>query len=917
LIGQRPPLVFAALALGVVLTLALVALGWQATLRFHENAFNAEAAGVRDNVLGNIKITDEVITNLATVVGSATHVDADQFRVFSEDVLRRHRFLLSTSYLPLVTGPERRVFERARHASGFPTFRITTRDKHAYLPAPEGERYFPLIYLEPFEPQTAVMIGFNVLSEPELAAPALAAVDSGVASPAAPRLLDQGVRGYWLFKAVYAGKEVPSQAADRRSAVHGLVALRISAETLLQDALASRAMDVRLRMYPSPETAAVEVIASLREPAANTGAALLVLARSDAVSVGGQRLELDMRRPVLWRDVVSVQLVATLLTGLLITALLVLAARQAQLRAGELQRHATEVEHQVQEKTAELALEKERAQVTLASIADAVITTDGDGRIDYLNPVAEQLTGWRQDEARGRPLESVFHTRGAAADPAGEPDASAKARDGVLVSRTGGEIAIDQSVAPISAENGEVLGSVLVFHDVSQQRRMVLEMSHQATHDALTGLLNRRAFEDRLEDLLVRARLHGHAHVMLYLDLDQFKIVNDACGHAAGDQLLRQLSALVSRETRTSDSVARLGGDEFGVLLQQCGVDDALPIAQKLLQLVNDFRFVWKERTFTIGASVGLVPITAAAESVAAILTAADAACYAAKDKGRNRVFVYQAHDTELTERRTQMQWVTRLKQAVAEDRLVLYAQPIVPLAPPESGRVQQEVLVRLRDEDGGLVPPGAFLPAAERYGLMPAIDRWVVRTTLQWLVEHQRHPGLAASYNINLSGQSLTDAEFLDRVLGEIRASGVPPERICFEITETAAVATLDTAIRVIGALRDAGCRFLLDDFGSGWSSFAYLRNLPVDFLKIDGSFVRDMLDDPVDEAMVRSIHHIGHVMGVRTIAEFAESAEALQRLRDMGVDYAQGFAVAMPAAIDEHLRPATVGTARGDRKA
>ena len=911
----RPsPPVFAALALGVVLTLALVALVWQAALRSHENAFNAEAAGVRDNVLGNIKITDEVITNLATVVGSTTHVDADQFRVFSEDVLRRHRFLLSTSYLPLVTGPERRVFEQARHASGFPTFRITTREGRIYLPAPERDRYFPLIYLEPFEPQTAVMIGFNVLSEPELAAPALAAIDSGVASPATPRLLDQGVRGYWLFKAVYAGKEQPSQVADRQSAVHGLVALRISADTLLRDALASRAIDVRLRMYPSGEPVAVDVAARVPEPAATMGAALLVLKRSDTISIGGQRLELDMQRAVLWRDVVSAQLIAAILTGILVTALLVLAARQALLRARELQRHATEVERQVREKTAELAVEKERAQVTLASIADAVITTDGGGHVDYLNPVAEQLTGWHQEEAVGLPLDSVFHTRGETSPSAGESAVPGKTREGVLVSRTGQEIAIDQSVAPISADDGEVLGSVLVFHDVSQQRRMVQEMSYQASHDALTGLLNRRAFEDRLEDLLVRAKLHGHTHVMLYLDLDQFKIVNDACGHAAGDQLLRQLSALVSKETRASDSVARLGGDEFGILLQQCVVDDALPIAQKFLQLVNDFRFVWKERTFTIGASVGLVPVTADAENVAAILTAADAACYAAKDKGRNRVFVYQPHDTELTERRTQMQWVTRLKQAVAEDRLVLYVQPIVPLAPRDRGLLQQEVLVRLRDADGGLIPPGAFLPAAERYGLMPAIDRWVVQATLRWLADHRRHPGLASCYNINLSGQSLTDAEFLDWVLSEIRSSEVPPERVCFEITETAAVATLDAAMRVIGALRDHGCRFLLDDFGSGWSSFAYLRNLPVDFLKIDGSFVRDMVDDPVDEAMVRSIHHIGHVMGVQTIAEFAETAEVLQRLREVGVDYAQGFAVATPTAIDDHLRPVAVGAAHGD---
>ena len=346
-------------------------------------------------------------------------------------------------------------------------------------------------------------------------------------------------------------------------------------------------------------------------------------------------------------------------------------------------------------------------------------------------------------------------------------------------------------------------------------------------------------------------------------------------------------------------------------MLQYCPQDEAEQIADKLLKLVNEFRFSWKERIFTISVSIGLVPFGREAESVASILSAADDACYAAKDKGRNRVLLYQVDDVELSQRRSQMQWVTDLKRALAEDSFVLFAQPIVSLKGDISAPVQQEVLLRLRGEDGALVPPGAFLPAAERYGLMPEIDRFVVHKTLGWLARNKEHPRLATSYNINISGQSLSDARFSEFVMSEIERSGVAPEKLCFEITETAAVATLDSAMRVIQALKDKGIRFLLDDFGSGWSSFVYLKNLPVDFLKIDGSLVRDMADDELDEAMVRAINEIGHVMGIATIAEFVESDAVLKRAVALGIDYGQGYAIARPAPIDEHLEEATISRA------
>jgi diguanylate cyclase (GGDEF)-like protein/PAS domain S-box-containing protein len=893
--------------LGAALTAVLVVVSWGNVLLEHEKVFTAHSEAVREQLLERIKATDEMITGLATLVNSATHADADQFRLFSEELLRRHPYLLSTSYLPHVIEHERLDFERSRHEAGFPEFAINDRSTDNYHVAPSRAQYFPLLFIEPFEPTSVVMIGFDVLSEPLLAQAARAAVDTAQPSASASRQIEGRTWGYWLFTAIYAGKTAPATAAERGAAVNGLIALRIDGVKLLAESMAARPLTARLRMIPAGATAPLDLAASLLADQRD-GWVIKTFMRSAEIVSGGQRFLLDMQSTVTWSEVNYLPVSTILVAGMLVTTLLVLAARQASRRTTQLEQRNIEIERIVAEKTAELALEKERAQVTLASIGDAVITTDAAGRVEYLNKVAEALTGWSAIEARGRELAEVFRVR-----PADDPVAAAgssetPARDNLLVNRTQQEIAIDQSVAPISGRNGEVLGSVVVFHDVSRQRQLTQEMSYQATHDALTGLHNRRAFEERLSQLLLNAKSDNVQHVLLYLDLDQFKIVNDACGHSAGDQLLRQLSLLLHKELRQSDTIARLGGDEFGILLQNCHENEAERIALKLLQNINDFRFAWKERVFTIGASIGLVSIDGESESVASILSAADAACYAAKDKGRNRVLIYQADDIELNLRRTQMQWVTRLKRALDEDRFVLYSQPIVPIAPESTAPVYQEVLLRLSEEDDTLVLPGAFLPAAERYGLMPEIDRWVVRTTLQWLAEHAADPGLATSYSINLSGQSLSDPAFLGFVLHEIERSGVAPARVHFEITETVAVDVNQNAREVIQTLKDKGCRFLLDDFGSGWSSFAYLKNLPVDFLKIDGSLVRDIAHDALDEAMVRTINEIGHVLGIATIAEFVENEAVLERLAVMGVDYAQGYATGRPAPIDAHLNPSQV---------
>ena len=552
--------------------------------------------------------------------------------------------------------------------------------------------------------------------------------------------------------------------------------------------------------------------------------------------------------------------------------------------------------------------EKERAQVTLASIADAVVTVDTGGRIEFMNPVAERLTGWPLDEARQRPVAEVFAvvdeaTGAPVADPVARAltDGSVIEAEGnvVLLCRGAESIAIDYSVAPIRDRSARTVGAVLVVQDMSRERQYAARLSNLASHDALTGLLNRREFEQRVRAIVEHREAEEGQHAVLYLDLDQFKVVNDTSGHAAGDELLRQVGALLRPRLREGDVLARLGGDEFGVLLPHCPPAPATRIAEALRKAIVDFRFAWKNRSFTIGVSIGLVNLAEGPHTLASVLSAADAACYLAKDKGRNRVQVYRPEDSEVALRRGEMEWVNRLHRALAENRLCLYAQPIKAMHTAGTEVAHQELLVRLIDERNELISPVAFIPAAERYHLMPSIDRWVIRTAFRLLADRRAAGDAAATsgtYAINLSGASIGDDQFLDYVRESFARFRIPHRSICFEITETTAVTSLSKAAEFIGAMREPGCRFALDDFGVGVSSFTYLKQLPVDYIKIDGSFVRNMLHDPVDAAMVEAIHRIGRVMGKQTIAESVETAATLEALRSVGVDFAQGNAIAPP---------------------
>ena len=567
----------------------------------------------------------------------------------------------------------------------------------------------------------------------------------------------------------------------------------------------------------------------------------------------------------------------------------------------------------------DLFAEKERALVTLASIADGVVTTDPDGWVEYLNPIAEQLSGWTTATARGLPMQAILRmvdetNRKLAPNPIEmvlrEERTVEAASTLLLVRNDGTEVPIMQSAAPIRSRSGEITGVVLVLHDVSRERQYVAKLSYQASHDSLTGLINRGEFERRLGLALKSAAQLGRHHAVMYLDLDQFKVVNDTCGHAAGDQLMRQVSAVLQRRLREGDTLARLGGDEFGVLLENCAPDNALRIADGLRQTVTECHFAWETRSFNIGVSIGLVNVEDGLFTLNEVMSAADTACYMAKEKGRNRVQVYHAEDSELSTRQGEMEWIGRLQKALEEDRFVLYSQDIAGLDPAHKLADHCEILIRMLDEKGDLVPPMAFIPAAERYNLMPSIDRWVVRNAFAIIARQQAETGGApALYAINLSGASIGDERFLEYVREQFSHFAVSPQSICFEITETAAIAKLDKATDFINQFKSLGCLFSLDDFGAGMSSFAYLKHLPVDFLKIDGGFVKDMADDPIDRAMVEAINSIGHVMGKQTIAEFVDGERVIRLLREMGVDYAQGYGVAKPRPFGPRLRVAASG--------
>ncbi|WP_374444526.1 PAS domain S-box protein [Stella sp.] len=552
--------------------------------------------------------------------------------------------------------------------------------------------------------------------------------------------------------------------------------------------------------------------------------------------------------------------------------------------------------------------EKERLRITLYSIGDAVICTDAASRVTFMNPIAEQMTGWPMGEADRRPLDEVFrlvdeHTGEPVASPVEECLRHMRPfylQDGaVLVSRDGSRMNVQDSAAPVRTASGEIIGAVLVFQDITRAHELQKQLTHSALHDALTGLPNRSAFELALQE--ARRKVAGSERATLcFLDLDRFKVVNDSAGHAAGDTLLRLVARTIKAMVRPNDVVARLGGDEFGILLRDCGVDEGQTIAQRVIEAVKTVRFPWEGRSYDVGASIGMTEISDRSRSYEDLLKEADVACYAAKAGGRNRLSVYVAGEGDAERYHRDIQVASGIRSAIEANRFRLYAQEIRDLRPGAGKHRHYEILLRLMDENGELTSPAAFIPAAERYDLMGSIDRWVISAILR---EHREgmiaHPEVSLA--INLSANSLSDPLLWPFVLEEIRSSGIAADRLHFEITETAIINNFAIASQFVTAIRAAGARVVLDDFGSGLSSFAYLKQFEVDHMKIDGAFVRTLRTSTVDRRIVESINDVGHALGITTVAECVEDEATLEEVRRIGVDMAQGYYLGTPQPLDE----------------
>jgi diguanylate cyclase (GGDEF)-like protein/PAS domain S-box-containing protein len=548
----------------------------------------------------------------------------------------------------------------------------------------------------------------------------------------------------------------------------------------------------------------------------------------------------------------------------------------------------------------------------MQSLAEAIVTTDLEGHLVYLNPAAEKLLAVGRAQAVGRPLDEIVglmdqNDRRLLTDPikeavggSGNGGPHTLSRRAVLLGKASGEErAIELAASPLRDHNGQLVGAVVLLHDVTELRGLHRQMSYQATHDALTGLVNRREFERRLDEAAEVARRGEASHMLCYLDLDRFKIVNDTSGHLAGDSMLREVAKLLREAVRDSDTVARLGGDEFGMLLVGCPLDKARQIADDVCRAIAAYRFVWHDRVFNIGVSIGLIEIGREPGSVEQLLAAADSACYVAKKEGAGRVSVYSARDEALARSNGEIEWLQKLQAALKEERFALYYQPIVSAYDSNTDGPSMEVLLRMLDETGAEVPPGQFVAAAERYRLMASVDRWVVQNTLGALSRNAFQVARECCVAINISGQTLGDPLFLEFVVECLDQTGVSPAQVCFEIAESAVIGNIDHARRFVGVLHGMGCKFTIDDFGSGVGSFSSLKTLPLDYLKLDGSFMRNLARDSVSQTMVTAMIKLARTLNFKIIAEQVEDSAALDAARKIGVDYIQGFVIARPAKL------------------
>ncbi len=826
---------------------------------------------------------------LATLAGyrqSLEQADAAGLTTLSRIALRQNPYIHALYHFEWVPADRRAAFEARLRSRGIGDSPIRRCCAETNGPGMLGGRrgHLAAVFVEPESAGRVRQLGWDLLSG--VARPEELEEAIRLAEPVPLHVLPEfgfPSEAMILVQATYEGRRVPVEAVERMRRFSGLLLTVVDVQRLVA-AWRKRNPGYRINLTNGLSLTGASWIR--REPEWRLQADLhhpVRLWHASRLSTGHRvGIERILAPSRLWGERA---LTTALVVGLLcMVSFLLWRGQRRQRRMAALARRA-------------LDRERDRAHKTLHAIGDAVLVVDDDWRIRYVNPMGERMLGLSGAQIQGRILDEVVNLfDGCHGRPVEDLRSHflSQSADGacaamILVGADGERIAVDSRVSPLTFPDGND-GMVIVMRDVSREHKLMEELAYQATHDALTGLYNRSAFENHLRHLL-EEETGGHA--LIYLDLDRFKLVNDTCGHAAGDELLKRTAVQIGEVLRKGDLLARVGGDEFGILLRNCTPEAAERIARRLMESIEAFRFRWEDKVLQVHTSIGVVPLGGEETTLKDVLMAADLACHVAKERGRNRVHVHAVEDVSVHRHHQEMQWLPRLHEALDNDRFELFVQPIRPLDEASGLPVMNEFLVRLRNHDGKLLPPGLFIPAAERYDLMWQIDRWIVENAISHLAVTEDR---GERYTINLSAQTFSDRSFADFVRMTLEGYGVATDRVCFELTETAAVTNIAVAGELMQALKDLGCRILLDDFGSGLSSFGYLKNLPFDYLKIDGQFVRDILTDPLDGVMVRMCRELAQVLGVKTVAEFIESEEILEAVKAVGIDYGQGYHLGRP---------------------
>jgi diguanylate cyclase (GGDEF)-like protein len=867
-----------------------------------DNQFNSEADSIYRIIDQRFKHNDAVLGGFEALLHAVDDVDYDQLSLFARQMLSGYPYIYSVSGQVRVAGSDIESFVNNMKEKGYLTYQIRElvgQSKHRWRPVSKRQVYYPIVFVEPLKPDTAQLLGYDVHSDANQREALNKAIETGDIIASAPYKFIQGGFGYTLYKPVYAGISTPKSKIDRFEQATRVISLSVKLDQLLtKDDVGDPLVKVTLAYKDSHEgNISLTNKNNILNGVGFVSHIFPGFSYKQSFQGSGRDFQLIINKPITIK-MLRLELVAIAIVLVSFFAF-ILHMRQRYL-------------FERRKSQEDIFKHRDREAATLLSIADAVITTDDAGKIEHMNTTAEKLTEWSLDTARGNGVEDIFKIVNSEAptlllDPVGQC-----LRDGRVIrlvkpvelnGRLNTKTEIEVTVSPTRNRDGRIIGAVLVFHDVSIVREMQDHIDYQASHDSLTGLFHRREFESFLQQALDSAHKEGKHHALCYMDIDQFRVVNESFGHLAGDELLIQVSALLRSLVRDEDKLARLGGDEFSVLLLDCPLEEAVNKAETIGNVIDEFRFVWQGKTINISLAISIVSVSSASGSVNEILRAAESACYSAKAKGRGQMVVYQSDDPELLKRRGEMRWATRISDALRNQKFRLYYQEILPIQKEEQEYTHCELLMRTETDEHELISPESFIPAAERYNLMSDIDRWVVSTAIQTIKRLEKGADIVkkSSYGINLSGQSLSDESFFDYVSGLFKEYEINPECVCFEVTETTAIVNEEIALNNIQKIKDMGCRFALDDFGTGVSSYSYLKKYPFDYVKIDGSFIRHIQENPLDRVMVESVCRIAKTMNIKTIAEYVEDRSILQILRDLGVDYAQGYGIAEPAPLQE----------------